>query len=313
MDFILRRFISMIITTALVVVMIFLIFRVIPGDPVLIILGTEADESQIEALRQKLGTDRPVIEQFIHWVSGVFSGNLGESLRFSQPVLKMITDRLMVTIPLALISMTIVVIVGIPAGILLAQYRNSIMDTVLSFLTQLGIAVPSFWAGILLMIVFSVELGWLPIGTFTSWQEDARAAFRSLILPAIAVALPPLAIVVRYVRNGFIDQWNQDYVRTAMSKGLSQRLIIYRHVLRNTLIPVITVLGIILADIVSGTLVIEQVFALPGIGRLLVTAVGYRDFPLLQGLALYIAIVVIGLNFVVDVAYRWIDPRIRLS
>lgn len=313
MDFILRRFISMIITTALVVVMIFIIFRVIPGDPVLIILGTEAEESQIEALRQKLGTDLPVTEQFVRWIGGVFSGNLGESLRFSQPVLKMIAERLMVTLPLAFISMTIVVAVGIPAGILLAQYRNSIMDAVLSFLTQLGIAVPSFWAGILLMIVFSVELGWLPIGTFTSWQEDARAAFRSLILPAIAVALPPLAIVVRYVRNGFIDQWNQDYVRTAMSKGVSRRLIVYRHVLRNTLIQVITVLGIILADIITGTLVIEQVFALPGIGRLLVTAVGYRDFPLLQGLALYIAIVVIGLNFVVDVAYRWIDPRIRLS
>lgn len=313
MDLLLRRFFSMIITTALVVVMIFLIFRIIPGDPVLIILGTEAEESQIEALRQKLGTDRPLAEQFIRWVRGALSGDLGESLRFSQPVSRMIADRLAVTLPLAVMSITIVIVLGIPAGILLAQYRNSILDGLLSLLTQLGIAVPSFWAGILLMLVFSVQLGWLPIGTFTSWQEDSRAAFRSLILPAVAVALPPLAIVVRYVRNGFIDQWNQDYVRTAMSKGLSRRLVTYRHVLRNTLIPVITVLGIIFADIVSGTLVIEQVFALPGIGRLLITAVGYRDFPLLQGLALYIAVVVIGLNFVVDLAYRWVDPRIRLN
>lgn len=313
MDFLIRRLVSMIITTALVVVMIFLIFRVIPGDPVLIILGTEAEESQIEALRQKLGTDRPPLEQFAQWVGNAISGNFGESLRFSQPVLKMITDRLTVTLPLALMSITLVIAVGIPMGVLLALYRNTWLDGLFSILTQIGIAVPSFWAGILLMLLFSVQLGWLPVGTFTNWQEDARAAFRSLILPAVAVALPPLAIVVRYVRNGFIDQWNQDYVRTAMSKGLPQRLIVYRHVLRNTLIPVITVLGIIFADIVSGTLVIEQVFALPGIGRLLVTAVGYRDFPLLQGLALYIAIVVIGLNFVVDVIYRWVDPRIRLS
>lgn len=313
MEFLLRRLISMIITTALVVVMIFLVFRIIPGDPALILLGTEADESQIEAMRQKLGTDRPVLEQFFRWIGGVFNGNLGESLRFTQPVLRLIGDRLVVTLPLALMAISIVMVVGIPSGLLLALYRNSLIDTLFSLLTQLGIAVPSFWAGILLMMLFSVQLGWLPIGTFTSWQEDARAAFRSLILPAVAVALPPLAIVVRYVRNGFIDQWNQDYVRTAMSKGLSQRLIIYRHVLRNTLVPVITVLGIIFADIVSGTLVIEQVFALPGIGRLLVTAVGYRDFPLLQGLAFYIALVVIGLNFLVDIAYRWIDPRIRLN
>lgn len=313
MEFLLRRLISMIITTALVVVMIFLVFRIIPGDPALILLGTEADESQLEAMRQKLGTDRPVLEQFFRWIGGVFNGNLGESLRFTQPVLRLIGDRLVVTLPLALMAISIVMVVGIPSGLLLALYRNSLIDTLFSLLTQLGIAVPSFWAGILLMLLFSVQLGWLPIGTFTSWQEDAPAAFRSLILPAVAVALPPLAIVVRYVRNGFIDQWNQDYVRTAMSKGLSQRLIIYRHVLRNTLVPVITVLGIIFADIVSGTLVIEQVFALPGIGRLLVTAVGYRDFPLLQGLALYIALVVIGLNFLVDIAYRWIDPRIRLN
>ncbi|MFZ6019309.1 MAG: ABC transporter permease [Chloroflexota bacterium] len=313
MDFLLRRLIAMIITTALVVVMIFLIFRVIPGDPVLIILGTEAEESQIEALRQKLGTDQPVHVQFLRWVTAALSGDLGESLRFSLPVLKMITDRLAVTLPLAVMAITIVIAVGIPAGVLLALYRNSAIDTLFSLATQLGIAVPSFWAGILLMLLFGVQLGWLPIGTFTSWQENSREAFRSLILPAVAVALPPLAIVVRYVRNGFIDQWNQDYVRTAMSKGLANRVIVYRHVLRNTLIPVITVLGIIFADIVSGTLVVEQVFALPGIGRLLVTAVGYRDFPLLQGLALYIALVVIGLNFGVDLAYRWVDPRIRLN
>ena len=313
MDFLLRRLITMIITTALVVVMIFLIFRIIPGDPVLIILGTEAEESQIEALRQKLGTDQPIHVQFLRWVAAALSGDLGESLRFSLPVSRMITDRLAVTLPLAVMAITIVIVVGIPAGVLLALYRNSAIDTIFSLATQLGIAVPSFWAGILLMLLFGVQLGWLPIGTFTSWQEDSREAFRSLILPAVAVALPPLAIVVRYVRNGFIDQWNQDYVRTAMSKGLANRVIVYRHVLRNTLIPVITVLGIIFADIVSGTLVVEQVFALPGIGRLLVTAVGYRDFPLLQGLALYIALVVIGLNFAVDLAYRWVDPRIRLN
>ncbi len=303
----------MVITTTLVVVMIFVIFRVIPGDPALIILGTEADERQIEAMRQRLGTDRPIAEQFLRWVSGAVRGDLGESLRFSQPVTRMIANRLTVTVPLAILSISIVILVGIPLGVLLALYRNSFLDGVISLITQLGIAVPSFWAALLLMIVFGVQLGWLPIGTFTSWEEDAREAVRSLILPAIAVALPPLAVVVRYVRNGFLDQATQDYVRTALSKGLPQRMVIYRHILRNTLIPVVTVLGIIFADIVSGTLVVEQVFGLPGVGRLLFTAVGFRDFPLLQGLALYIALVVIGLNFVVDLTYGWIDPRVRLS
>lgn len=303
----------MIITIALAVVMIFLIFRVIPGDPALILLGTEADESQLTAMRQKLGTDRPILEQFLRWAGGALSGSLGESLRFSMPVLSLIGDRLRVTVPLALMAMAIVILAGVPSGLLLGVYRNTPIDTFFSFLTQLGIAVPSFWAGILLMLLFSVQLGWLPIGTFTHWEQDAQAAFRSLILPAVAVSLPPLAIVVRYVRNGFIDQWHKDYVRTARSKGLPYRLVVYRHILRNTLIPVVTVLGIVFADVVTGTLVVEQVFALPGIGRLLVTAVGYRDFPLLQGLALYIALVVSVANFAVDVTYRLIDPRIRLN
>jgi len=302
----------MLITTVLTVVMIFLIFRVIPGDPAAIILGAEADEAQVQALRSRLGTDRPVLDQFTGWLWGALRGDLGVSLRFNRPVTEMILDRLAVTAPLACLSIVLVIVTAIPMGVALALTRGRLARLGFAYLSQLGMAVPSFWAALLLMSVFGVSLRWIPLGETMDWQRDVGASLRALILPAVAIALPSAAVVARYVRGGLVDQLSQNYMRTAISKGLPFRRAVSRHALRNALMPVATVLGILFADIVAGAVVIEQVFALPGIGLLLVTAVGYRDFPLIQGLALYIALVVIALNFAVDVLYRAIDPRVRL-
>jgi len=312
MSYILRRLGTMIITIALSVVMIFFVFRVIPGDPAIIILGTEADEAQIAALRSQLGTDRPVLEQFITWASGALRGDLGVSLRFNRPVAEMLTNRLRVTAPLALYSITLAVLVSIPLGVALALIRAGAVNLVFTYLSQLGMAVPSFWAALLLMSVFGVGLRWIPLGETVDWERDVAASLRALTLPAIAIALPVVAIVTRYVRGELLDQIGQNYMRTALSKGLSFYRAVYYHALRNALISVTTILGILFANIVAGTVVVEQVFALPGVGLLLVTAVGYRDFPLIQGIALYIALVVAILNFVVDLLYRVIDPRVRL-
>jgi len=312
MSYILRRLGTMIITIALSVVMIFFVFRVIPGDPAIIILGTEADEAQIAALRSQLGTDRPVLEQFITWASGALRGDLGVSLRFNRPVAEMLTNRLRVTAPLALYSITLAVLVSIPLGVALALIRAQAVNLVFTYLSQLGMAVPSFWAALLLMSIFGVGLRWIPLGETVDWERDVAASLRALTLPAIAIALPVVAIVTRYVRGELLDQIGQNYMRTALSKGLSFYRAVYHHALRNALISVTTILGILFANIVAGTVVVEQVFALPGVGLLLVTAVGYRDFPLIQGIALYIALVVAILNFVVDLLYRVIDPRVRL-
>ena len=312
MSYVLRRLGTMVITTATTVVMIFFIFRIIPGDPAIIILGTEADEAQIAALRSQLGTDRPVVEQFIMWSSHALRGDLGVSLRFNRPVAEMIASRLRVTAPLAIYAITLVVLVSIPLGVALALIRTKTVNLAFSYLSQLGMAVPSFWIALLLMSVFGVGLRWFPLGETVDWERDVASSLRALTLPAVAIALPAIAIVTRYVRSGLVDQLSQNYMRTALSKGLSFYRAVYGHAMRNALMPVTTVLGILFADIVAGTVVVEQVFALPGIGLLLVTAVNYRDFPLVQGIALYIALVVVILNFVVDLLYCVVDPRVRL-
>lgn len=302
----------MVATIALVMVATFLIFRVIPGDPALIILGTEADEAQLAAMRTRLGLDRPLTEQFLDWVLGVLRGDLGMSFRFNQPVAQLIRVRLGVTVPLALLALTLVIVVAIPLGIASALVRGRVAEVVFAYTSQIGMAAPSFWVGLLLMVVFGVQLRWIPLGGIVAWDKDFWGSLRTLVLPAIAVALPPIAVVTRYVRAGLIDQLQQPYLRTALSKGLSFRAAIFRHALRNALAPVVTVLGIVFADIVAGTIIVEQVFSLPGVGMLLLSAVGFRELPLLQALTLYIAVVVVLLSFIVDLSYRLVDPRVRL-
>ncbi|MBH5316976.1 ABC transporter permease [Paenibacillus sp. GSMTC-2017] len=312
-SYVLRRLGTLLLTVVFVILLTFFAFRIIPGNPALAILGTEASEEQIEALLAKLGANQPLYEQFFHWLQDLAIFELGESLRYSQPVLELIADRIPVTVSLAFMSFGLTIVIAIPLGITAARARGKFIDLVISIGTQLGLAIPSFWSGIMLILVFGLALKWFSISNFVPWSEDPWLAFKSLLLPSIAIAIPQVAIIVRYLRTTMLEQLNLDYVRTAYSKGLSDFTIYFRHVLKNALIPVITVAGMNFGEIVAGSLVIEQVFTLPGLGRLLITAIGNRDYPLVQGIVLIVAFAVVLINFVVDLSYRWLDPKIRLK
>jgi len=312
MEYLIRRLLTLLLTVFFVVVMTFAVFRIIPGNPALAILGAEATDEQIEMLEAKLGTNRPLHEQFADWLGGVFALNFGESLRFSEPVLDLIASRFPVTLSLALMALTITVVTAVPLGIIAARSRGKAMDMIISVGTQFGLAVPSFWMGIMLILLFGLILKWFSVSTYVPWSENPGLAFKSMILPSVALAIPQIAVVVRYLRTTMLEQLSLDYVRTARSKGLSETVIQYKHVLKNALLPVITVVGINFGEVLAGSLVIEQVFTLPGFGSLLITSIGNRDYPLVQGLVMLIAFIVIIVNFVVDLSYRWLDPKIRI-
>ncbi|WP_028560493.1 ABC transporter permease [Paenibacillus pinihumi] len=309
--FVTRRMLTLVLTLFFVIVLTFLAFRIIPGNPAHAILGMEASPEQVAELEQKLGIGGPLHQQFFSWISGVIQFDFGQSLRFSEPVLGLIASRLPVTFSLAIMSLLLTIIVAVPLGIAAARARGKAVDLIISIGTQLGLAIPSFWSGIMLILIFGLLLKWFSVSTYVPWSENIWLSLKSLTLPAIALAIPQIAIVVRYLRTTMLEQIGEDYVRTARSKGLKNSSVYYRHVLKNALIPVITVVGVNFGEILAGSLVIEQVFTLPGMGRLLITAIGSRDFPLVQGMVLLIALIVITVNFIVDLSYRWLNPKIR--
>lgn len=313
MDFVIKKIISSVVTLFFVILLIFIAFRIIPGNPAHIILGVEATPSQIAALEQKLGLDQPIAEQFIQLLKGIIVFDFGESLRFSQPVLSLIGERIGVTFSLATISIIITIIISIPLGILAASFKGKFLDIAISISTQIGLAVPSFWMGILFIMILGLLLNFISVGGYVQWSENPLLAFKSLFFPALAIAIPQIAVIIRYLRTTIIEQLGLDYVRTAASKGLKGYQILFNHVLRNALIPVITIAGLNFGEILAGSLVIEQVFALPGFGRMLITAIGDRDFPLVQGMVFFIAIIAIVVNLLVDLSYRLLDPKIRLK
>lgn len=313
MIYYLRRTFTMLITIFLVSLITFFAFQIIPGDPVLSKLGVDADEAQIEALTNELNLDQPVLKRYFSWVSGIFTGDMGNSIRYDREVAVMILSRLPVTFSLAIIAMLLVIIFGIPIGILSAKYDKKTSGFLINFFTQVSMAVPSFWTGILLMYLFGLILNWITPGSYTPWSENIFEAFKSLILPSLAIAIPNIAVVVRYLRNTILEQKNQDYTRTALSKGAKPGYVLVKHILRNALIPVITVLGMITAKILAGSIIIEQVFSLPGLGRLLINAISTRDLPLVQGMILYFSILIVLINFIIDIIYKLVDPRIQYT
>lgn len=313
MAFLLRRLMMLVITVLIVSLFIFIVFQVLPGDPALTILGVDAEEEQVQALREKMGLDQPLLMRYVSWLMGALHGDLGESLRFSTSVSSLIVSRLSLTFLLSTLSLSMTVLVAIPLGILVARMHGRWVDILISIATQIGMAVPSFWLGILFILLFSVLLHWFVPGQYVPWQENLLASIKSLFVPALAIAVPEIALIMRYVRTAIIEQLPQDYVRTARSKGLKELNVYYIHILKNALIPILTIVGMVFANIMAGTLIVEQVFALPGIGRLLVSSISYRDFPLIQGIVLYISFIVVVVNFIVDLLYVWIDPRIRLQ
>ncbi len=309
--FIIRRLIGFAVTLFLAAAAIFAVLNVLPGDPAQFTLGLNASPRAVEQLRAQMGLDRPALERFFEWVFGMLHGDFGQSYTQRAPVGKLIWERVGVTIPLALMAMVISAAVGLPLGILAARRRGKPLDTMLMVLAQTGIAVPNFWFGMMLTLVFAVGLRWLPPGGFTPWQENPGLAFRSLILPSLALALPQASILARVMRTALVDVTGQDFIRTARAKGLTLGEAVWRHGVRNALLPVLTIMGLQFAFLIAGTIIVENVFYLPGLGRLIYTAVSERDLVLVQGATIILVLAVTATMLVTDLAYALVDPRLR--
>ncbi|MGE7926294.1 ABC transporter permease [Lysinibacillus xylanilyticus] len=312
MMYILRRFILLITTILLVSIITFGVFQILPGDPVRTMLGTEADPTQIENLRSELGLDRPLYEQYTDWMKGLLTGELGNSIRFSMPVKDLLFDRLPVTMSLAGLTLVFVLLISLPLGMFAARRQNKFSDVSLSTVTQVGMAIPSFWLGMILILYIGMQFSFFKISGYIPWTQSVAGALSTLVLPALTIAIPQIAVNFRYVRTAILEQVQLDYVRTVRSKGMSEQNVMYKHVLKNSMIPILTVFGLIMAEVVAGTIIVEQVFSLPGVGQLLITAISNRDFPLVQGIVMYITVAVVMINFMVDILYSVLDPRIRL-
>lgn len=310
--FVLKKLGAALATLFLISVLTFCVFQILPGNPAHIILGVDADPLQVEALSKEMGLNLSLQQRYINWVVGLFSGDLGNSLRYQTPVAQLIADSLPVTVSLTAMALLITVVLVVPLSVYLAKNNNRALPTAISALLQLGVAVPSFWLSILLVLIFAVTLRWLPSGDFVPFTTSITGALRSLVLPAVAISVGTTAVVIRYLKNTLLDQMGMDYVRTARSKGLAQNEVLYRHVLKNALLPTVTILGMIVVEVLGGSIIVENVFNLPGIGRLIITGVGNRDFPLVQGLVFYLAFTVVVINFLVELLYSAIDPRIRV-
>ncbi len=310
--FLARRFLSFLITVSLASVIVFLLLEVLPGDPALTMLGVDAPDSAIEALRLELGLDRPAFVRYFDWIAGLSQGEMGLSYVYRVPVTELIGQRLHVTLPLSIGAMMVATLVSLTLGIFAATNHNRIGDYGVMGFSQLGLAIPDFWFGILLIILFAVVLHLLPSGGFPGWDEGIWHGVRALLLPIFTQALSLTAIMTRVTRSSVLEVAREDYVRTARAKGLSRRAALWRHVLRNALVPVLTIGGLLVATVVTGTLVIENVFALPGVGKLIFDAISNRDLMVVKNVVLLFAAIVVAVNFVVDILYAIVDPRIRV-
>ncbi|TCQ27409.1 ABC transporter permease [Rhizobium sp. PP-CC-3G-465] len=307
----LRRFTSLFLTLLAVSALIFLVMDVLPGDPAAIMLGTSATPETLEALRRELGLDQPLVLRYLSWLAGVATGDLGTSYTYGVPVAGLIAERLAVTLPLAFFAILLSVAIAIPLGVASAARRNGAVDYAAGLLSQMFIAVPGFWVGLLLVMVFSVSLGWVPSGGFPGWQAGLMPALGALVLPAIALALPQAGVLTRVTRSAVIEVMNEDFVRTARAKGLPRRTALWRHAVPNALVPVVTILGLQFTFLIAGAVLVENVFNLPGLGRLALQALSQRDIIVMQDVVLFFAALVIVMNFLVDLSYLALDPRLR--
>ena len=298
-------------TLLVVSVLIFVVVRVLPGDPALIIMGTEGSPEAAERLREALGLNRPLLVQYADWLARAVRGDLGVSIQYDVPVGRLIVSRLPVTGPLALMAALLMVVTALPLGLYAATRHRRAGDYLAMVLSQLGIAIPSFWAGLLLILLFSVRLGWVRSGGFDGWSGGLWHGVRSLVLPAVALGLFQAAVLVRATRSAVLDVLREDYVRSARAKGVREAVVIGKHTFRNAMIPVVTVAGLQLGQLIAGSIILESVFALPGLGRLALGAITARDLPVVQGVTLFVASAIVLINFAVDILYGFLDPRIR--
>lgn len=309
--FIIRRILLSIVVLFLITILSFLLIHIMPGDPVTIMLGVDATPQRVEELRQELWLDRPVVVQYFHWLSNVLQGDLGMSITNQESVSGLISLRLPTTLYLSFFALILSAIIGIGTGLICAIRRGGILDFLITLISNLAIAVPIFWLGILGIYFFGLNLGWLPVQGFTSPFDDFWLSIKKSIMPVICIAIPGIAFLARQTRSSMLEIVRQDYIRTAWSKGLRESAVVAKHALKNALIPVVTLLGINLRTLVGGAVLVEQVFNIPGMGRLAVISVINKDFITVQACVLVIAVVVLLGNLIVDISYGWIDPRIR--
>ncbi len=303
--YILRRLVLTLPVIVGVSTLVFLFIHCIPGDPVQVMLGESASPADVEELRRGLGLDKPVMEQYVLFLKGLLTGNLGISLHTSQPVMRTILKRLPATLELTISAMIVAILLSIPLGVVSASKQYSAIDNGSMFFALLGISMPNFWLGPLLILLFSVNLGWLPV--------SGRGGLLHLILPAITLGTALTAKLTRMTRSSVLEILHEDYMTTARSKGLWEGTVIFKHALRNAMIPVITVIGIQIGALLSGALITETIFAWPGVGRLTIQAIQKRDYPLVQGCVLFISFSYVFVNLITDLAYAWVDPRIRFE
>ena len=308
--FLIRRTVGFVLTLFAVSVVVFGVMTVLPGDPALTILGIEAEPEALDALRRQLGLFDPVHMRYLAWVGGALTGDFGLSHAFRVPVAELIVERLPLTLSLALSGMTVTVVLALALGVGAAANHGRPGDWGVMLASQIGIALPSFWLSILLVLLFAVTLGWLPSGGFPGWSDPAGAV-RSLILPTAALALVQAAVLARVTRSSALEVMRLDHVRTARALGYSRSRVLWRHILPNALVPIVTIVGLQFASLVTGTIVIENVFSLPGLGRLIFQSISNRDLPTVQALVMLFAAIVVTVNFVVDVLYVLIDPRLK--
>ena len=310
--FVLSRLGGTLAVLVLVAVMVFALTRLASGDPIAVLLGDQATAQDIAQARVQYGLDKPVLTQFAYWVKEVLHGNLGNSIFLQRPVTQALAERAEPTFFLALFAVGIAALIGIPCGLVAAVWRGRVVDQILSAVAMLGASVPSFWMGLILIQIFAVWLGWFPASGYGNPGVSLIERLHHLVLPAVVLGVLNSALIIRFTRASVLDILNEDYVRTARSKGLSERVVILKHVLRNALVPIVTVLGLTIALMIGGAVVTETVFNLPGVGNLVVRAVLRRDYPVIQGTLLVIAAIYVLINLVIDLIYMIVDPRIRV-
>jgi peptide/nickel transport system permease protein len=311
-EFLVRRALISALTLVLISLIVFTGVRMIPGDPARVLAGTEADAAGLDEIREKYGLKDALVIQYLRWVGWALRGDLGESIRTRQSVAWTVAKKLPITIELACLSLLVAVAIAIPAGVLAAVRRNTLWDLLASGVSLCGVSIPNFWLGIMLILLVSVRLGWLPASGFVPLGEDPLGNVKRMLMPALVLGTGLAAVLMRQTRNAMIEVLSADYIRTARSKGLAGRAVVIRHALRNGLIPVVTILGLQTGALMGGAVVTEQIFVIPGFGRLIVEAVFTRDYPVVQGVVLITASSYVLINLLVDVSYSFLNPRIRI-
>jgi peptide/nickel transport system permease protein len=311
--YLIKKLITLFLLLVLVSITVFSVLFVLPGDPAQIILGINATPESLANLRAELGLDRPFMTQYLEWIGKLLIGESYRSIHYKMPVYDLILSRLTVTGPLALLAIVFAVAISIPCGVYASRHQNQSGDVTVMFFTQLGLATPEFWLGILLILLFSVKWGLFSAGGFPGWSADFWGSLKALLMPAFALGVIRASILTRLTRSSMLEVLGEDYVRTARAKGLRERTVVYGHALRNAMIPVLTILGLQLGQLLAGAIIIENVYFLPGLGRMVFSAIGQRDLPVVRDIVLFMAAAVVFVNFVIDLAYAYVDPRIKLG